>query len=280
LVFRFEGQAYEGLTGLETALTQLDTVMRNMGKVDHLSDIEPPIDFHYVDQERVNGLYSELTPEMEESERKISAHSSVTGKAGVSSGSISGEVGASKDATTESALRRTAYTPERKCIEIMRFALSHERANYYTNGGAWFIQRLLRDAQGKYVKATSEPSPREITKEDLEKLRLPPTKEQEEESKRRAEAHSEEFQKEMESLAGLAIVDGQFSVKRISQDSLVFSEEYSEKPLHIVFRAIAPGVAELGKMLTIRSTRLRVFGTVVKPYGKDGIIELRPLAIF
>jgi hypothetical protein len=265
---------------METAFAQLDSVMRNMGKVDHLADIEPPIDFHYVDQERVKNLYSELTPEMEESERKISAHSSVTGKAGVSSGSISGEVGASKDATTESALRRTTYTPERKCIEIMRFVLSHERANYYTSGGAWFIQRLLRDTQERYVKAQSEHNPREITKKDLENLRLPPTKEQEEEAKRRAEEHSQEFQKEMKSLVGLAIVDGRFSVKRISQDWLGFSEEYSEKPLHIVFRAVAPSGPELGKLLTIRSTRLRIFGTVVEPYGKDGVIELRPLAIF
>jgi hypothetical protein len=75
----------------------------------------------------------------------------------------------------------------------------------------------------------------------------------------------------MESLAGVVIVDGQFSVKQLSQDSLVISEDYSEKPLHIVFRAVAPNVSELDKMLAMRSTRLRVFGTVVKPYGKDGI---------
>jgi hypothetical protein len=282
LVYRFERRQYESAVGLEASLAQLDAVMRNIGEVDHLRDLEPPIDFHYIDRDRVNSLYSELTPEMEESERKISNHSLVSGKAGVSGGAMSAEVGAAKGATTDSELKRTSSTPERKCIEIMKFVLSTKRSNYYTNGGVWFWQRILRAGEEQYIKARNDPNPPPITKRSLEALRLdsPPTKEQQEEARQRSEQYSQEFKNEIEALTGVVIVDGQFSIKQLSQDSLVVSEEYSEKPLHVVFKAVAPRTSELDKMLAMHSTRLKLFGTVVKPYGKDGIIELRPIAIF
>jgi hypothetical protein len=280
LVYRFEKQAYEGGVGLEAAVAQLDSVMRNMGEVDHVHEIEPPIDFHYLDQQRINSLYSELTPEMEESERKVSARTLAGGKVGASSGSINGEISASKEAATESELKKTEYTPEKKCIEIMRFVVSHNRGHYYTTGSRWFIQRLLRNFQEQYVKARSDPNPREITEADIEKLREPATKEQEEEAKRRSEVYSQEFENEMESLAGLVIVDGEFSIKGSTQNSLICSEDYSKKPLSIAFRVVVPVTPELTQIQPRGSSRLRVFGTVTKPYGKDGIIELRPLAIF
>ncbi len=294
LDYKYAKASFEFSEGIQAAMSNIKSVVQQLAfeGTEH-SDLEVPIDFQYIDRPRVETLYSQLEPELVEKHRTVSAGESKSGKGSIVIGPAGGEIGASKQEGATSSFERANFSPERKCIEIMKFVLGQKTAHFYTTGGEWFGKKLLQtfreDMTNAFKKAESSDA-KEVTKEDFEKLRdsssvKPPTKEQEEETKRREKQYSEEFGTELTSLSGLVLIDGAFAVHRDPRTGLVLIEKFSEKPRNIVFRVSAPETEQLGRsfaleLLTKGNTRLRAFGTVTKQLSKDGTIEVRAIALY
>jgi hypothetical protein len=283
--------SFENLERLEAAMSNLNSVIQQSVsfEVAEQSDLEAPIDFQYIHRPRVEALYSQLEPELVEKHRTVSAGESKSGKGSIVIGPAGGEIGGSKQEAATSSFERANFSPERKCLEIMKFVLGQKTAHFYTTGGEWFGRKLLQtfreDMTTAFKKAESSDGG-EVTKEDFEKLRTrPPTKEQEEETKRREKQYAEEFETELASLSGLVLIDGTFAVQRDPRGGLVLIEKFSEKPKNIEFRVSVPETEQLKRSLAVElstngNTRLRVFGTVTKQLTKDGAIEARAIALY
>jgi len=287
--------SFENLERVEAAMSNLNSVIQQSVsfEVAEQSDLEAPIDFQYIDRPRVEALYSQLEPELVEKHRTVSAGESASGKGTIAIGPAGGEIGGSKQQGATSSFERANFSPERKCLEIMKFALGQKTAHFYTDGGEWFLRKLLRtfreDMNNAFEKFKSSDA-KEVTKEDFEKLRdqspaKPPTKEQQEETKRREKQYTEEFEAELTSLSGLVLIDGTFAVQRDPRGGLVLIEKFCENPRKIVFRVSVPETEQLKRSLALElstngNARLRVFGTVTKQLTKDGTIEARAIALY
>ena len=290
LDYKYAKPSFKAWELLEAAMGNLKSAVQELINVESVerSDLEVPIDFQYVDRVRVEALYSQLEPELVEKQRTVSAGESMSGKGSVAIGPAGGEVGAARQKGAMSSFERASFSPERKCVEVMKFVLGQRTAHFYTNGSGWFGRRIVRAFREELTKALKESESskaKEVTEADLDKLRLrspdqPPTKEEEEEAKRREKQYTEEFGTELNSLNGLVLIDGTFAVHRNSQGGLVLVERFSEKPRHIVFRVLAPETEELRMLLTKGKSRLRVFGTVTRQLGDDGVIEVRAIALY
>jgi hypothetical protein len=78
------------------AWDQFEVLLRASNAAPHVST---PVDFRYIDRERVDALYSQIEPEMSEKERTVATSRSSKGKLGVGvSGTVNAEVEAGKEA--------------------------------------------------------------------------------------------------------------------------------------------------------------------------------------
>lgn len=284
---KYARTSFENYGRLEGLMDNLKSAVQQLTSTENVeqSDLELPIDFQYLDRPRVEGLYSEIEPELVEKKRTVSGADSMSGKGKITLGPAEGEVGASKQKGATYSFERSNFSPERKCIQVMQFALSEKTAHFYTNGSGWFSGRLLktfREDMDKAFKQAESSQPKEITKEDLEKLRMeqPVTEEQLKETKQRELQLTEEFESELKSLNGLVLIDSTFVVRHNSQNSLMLVENFSEKPLHIVFRVVVPEGNQVKPPLPEGKSRLRVFGTVTQQLGDSGVIEVRAIALY
>ena len=108
--------------------------------------VVPPIDFDYINKERVDALYNQLEPDLEEKERTVAQTSTEQGKVGVAGGGVSGEVSAGKSANSTSSFSRTHFSQERECIEIMKYiADTYGSSRYYSTRDRWMQTRAATD---------------------------------------------------------------------------------------------------------------------------------------
>jgi hypothetical protein len=290
LDYKYAKASFESWEQVEVAMGNLKSTFLGLAYEESLerSDLEAPIYYRYIDRTRVEALYSQVEPELVEKRRTVSAGESMSGKGSVAIGPAGAEVGAARQKGATSSFERPSFSPERKCVEVMKFVLGQETAHFYTDGGGWFLRRRLRTIREDLKKAWNESESlqaNEITEADLEKLRFrspnePTTKEEKEEAERREKQYTEEFEAELSSLTGLVLIDATFAVHRNSTDGLVLMEKFSEMPRRIVFRVFAPETEELRILLNKDNPHLRVFGTVTRQLGDDGVIEVRAIALY
>lgn len=150
---------------------QMETLTTNFSKMldiylsPQIPTLEAPIDFKYLDRNRVDALYSQITPELLEKERSVAIQGDRAAKVGISGGPLTGELKTEKGSQTKSELQRVEFSPERKCVEVINFSLAHERAHYYVDGSTWFLNRALAEAKEKIDKSRQQP----VTKESIDK---------------------------------------------------------------------------------------------------------------
>lgn len=291
LDYKYARASFQRLTQLQIAMDNLKAAIQGttaFGNTER-SELEEPIYFQYLDQNRVEALYSQLEPELIERQRTISSDASISGKGSIAVGTAEGEVAAKEQEKATSQFERSTFSPERKCLEIMKFVLAQRTSHFYTTGGEWFGKKLLqtlREDTDKAWKEMESLEPREFTPTDLEKLRVespaaPPSKEQREETERRIKQYNQEFDAELNSLSGFVFIDGTFTPHREpDQSTLVLVEQFSEKPRIIRFRVLLPDDKQLRPLIATGTTRLRVFGTVTKQLADSGVIELHAIAVF
>lgn len=267
LVYKFEHGLFEAADAANVMLNQLDAILQTIGAP---PPIDPLTDFHYLNTDRVAALYGELQPELIEQQRRVTASSSSSAKAGIASGPASAELNSGRDSASESTLARTQFSPERKCIEIIKNILENHPERYYSNLERSALFKATQQSKDAMEKARSEPT----NPANLEAFRL---LSQEVLEQRKIQLNSE-VEHDLGGLAGVIIVDGDFLVARQGR-VLLLTETYSEKP-RIYFETTAPDGDGFRGLESNHKTRLRVLGTIMTPLGADGKIEFRTLAVY
>jgi hypothetical protein len=268
IVYRFEHNLYEMIDATQVTVKEFDSIVRTIGApppVDSLTD------FHYLNAPRVIGLYDELQPELIEEQRKITASSSVSAKAGIMGGPATAELNAGRDSTSELTLGRPQFAPERKCLEIIRSILEKHPEKYYSQLSRSAMFKSTQELKENWDKVRGEP----LNPANLQRFRPLSGKE----ATQRENQLESAVEGDLKSLAGVVIVDGDFLVAR-KNATLFLTETFSEKSLAVRFETTVPDGDGFRGLESNHKTRLRVLGTVITSLGPDGKIELRALAVY
>jgi hypothetical protein len=242
--------------------------------------IQVPVDFHYLDSERVKSLYNEIEQDLVEQQRTVGNAGTTTGKIGGKAGPIEGEIGGSKQQNSSSTYQRLEFSPERKCVEVMNYALKGDRSKHLSNVDDWLRQRQAADFQARY---------NEILKRALQGQGTPstssgdatknPTNDERKTAARQLEEYKGVLMSELGSLDGLLFVEGDFAISRSSQGTVTLVEQFSTIP-RVMVRVTASAAPGLNEIAPSGRAHLKVFGTVIRPLVGNAPIEVRPIAVF
>ncbi len=243
--------------------------------------IQVPVDFHYLDSERVKGLYNEIEQDLVEQQRTVGSTGEITGKIGGKAGPVEGEIGGSKQQNSSSTYQRLEFSPEKKCVEVMNYLLKGNKSKYLTTADDWLRRKQAADFKAQYDEivnrgllggqATS-PTPAADTAKS-------PTKDDQDAATYLLEQNREGLKSELASLDGLLFVEGDFAISKTSQGTIVLVEKFSEIP-RVVFRVTAPVAPGLNEIVPSGRAHLKVFGTVIRPLVGNAPIEVRAIAVF
>jgi hypothetical protein len=243
--------------------------------------VQVPVDFHYIDTERVKSLYNEIEQELVEQQRTVGSTGAITGKIGGKAGPIEGEIGGSKQQNSSSTYQRLEFSPERKCVEVMNYVLKVKESKYLTTFDDWLRRRQAANFQTRYndiLRRALQAAPN-APSTPLGDTAKSPTKDEQEAAAQQLEGYKGELKSELASLNGLLFVEGDFAISATSPGTVTLVEKFSETP-RIVFRITAPGAPGLSAIVPSRRAHFKIFGTVVRPLVGDAPIELRPIAVF
>jgi hypothetical protein len=280
------------------SITRSGQAVLNAFKPQVPPQILPPIDFFYIDDARVKDVFSEMEPELIETQRTISSKKTLGGSAGVEMGpaALKGEI--TKEGQESSKYERSENSAKRRCIEIMNFILKNGSGHYYTTAREFYLQqelaRISEAARKAYQEAEegkldpSKLTPLQPIEEPLSaadanwdaiaaraKTELAaPTPEQRLEAMKQIASWNQEFRQKAR---GFVIVDGRFHITR-NNDSVVFEEEFSPQPDKIVFHFALP--AKFDSDVFHDGFRMRVFGDVIQGGENSTILTIHPLAVF
>ena len=243
--------------------------------------IQVPIDFHYLDNEKVKALFNEIEQDLVEQQRTVASTGTTTAKIGGKAGPIEGEIGGSKQQNLSSTYQRLEFSPERKCIEVMNYALKANRFKYLTTVNDWMRRKQAADFQARYSEIlkralSAQQSTSPTPTGDAAKSS---TKDEQEAAALQLEGYRQELKAELASLDGLLFVEGEFTISKTSQDTTILTEKFSELP-RVVLRVTASASPGLNAIAPSGRAHLKVFGTVTRPLVGDSPIEVRPIAIF
>ena len=243
--------------------------------------IQVPIDFHYLDSERVKVLYNEIEQDLVEQQRTVGSTAAITGKVGGKGGPIEGEIGGSKQQNSSSTYQRLEFSPERKCVELMNYALKANKFKYLTTIDEWLRRRQASDFQARYneILRRALPATHESPTPTVGGTTTTPTKDEQDAASRQIDSYRDELKSDLASLDGLLFIEGEFAISRTSQGTIILLERFSEIP-RIVVRVTTSAAPGLNGITPGGRARLRVFGTVLRPLVGDAPIEVRPIAIF
>jgi hypothetical protein len=235
----------------------------------------PPVDFHYLDKDRIDALFSQIQSTLVEKERTVSTSGNVRGKVGAATGLISAEVESGKSASSTSSFSRTDFSSERKCIEVVNYLIENNTPQYYRNREEWLLRRANADywiAMQKFQLNPTDPS----AIHGIRPLTDKASKEEKAEAERKAKQF-EQFLMDYLKTSGFVVVDGAFSLSA-NGNNIILLEHFAAKPT-VVFRVTLPKSA-LSDVPHEGSLQMRVFGDVIKPLDSGGYVDVRPIALY
>ena len=112
--------------------------------------IESLVYFIYLDDKRVDALYSQIQPELQERERTVGGSSAVRGetRAGSSGFNIAGNV--EKATESKTTYVRSEFSINRKCVELMRYVSDKWPGSYYSSELHWYSRRGWKDIEDQW----------------------------------------------------------------------------------------------------------------------------------
>lgn len=237
--------------------------------------VRPPIDFHYIDTNRVDALYSQLEPELVEKQRTVADTSSGQAKVEVTGGPASIEAGLEKGKNSTSSYSRTDFSAERKCIVIMQYVTDNGRSTYFTNGARWIeqsvaIQAVLRQQQKLLADVFKRESP------DLHTVPNQASLEEEVQKSKDRKNALDALKSTLDELKGLVFLDTDFNPSSEGSGPGLVAE-FLMAPKGVLFRVSVP---ESFRVQIQGRTRLTVFGDVTRSLTSDGIVEFRAIAVY
>ena len=224
------------------AVSQLRATLQEPG-------ITAPIYFHYLNQGRVDQLYNQLEPELQEVSKDVRSATKVSGgaEAGTAGGKL--QVGGEQSGEEEKKFTRAEFPPEKKCIAVMKYVRTTWPANYYTAFTDWLIRyqtQLIIDAnrsRGQEVR------PRET-------YGWGPTADLN-------ERFAADLKEQLRSVRGLIFVDGEFT-ESLQGDKAVLTYDFSvptTPPSKAASFRVSLPKKEIANLPTHR-LRLTIFGDV------------------
>lgn len=238
--------------------------------------IDAPIYFHYVNGEAVDILYNQLKPELEETSRDIKSSATVKGGAEITAGNGKVSIEGNKSGEEESKYNRPSFLPARECLEVMKYVRRTWPTNYYADYDDWWSKyttsRILHAGSDSSVYDPQDP------------LKTPYNLEEDltHQAAENARRIINKLKEQLSTVHGRVFVDGDFE-KSVEGNNVVLMHTLSipdKMPkLDATFKIVLPKAA-VQSLPTGKPLRLRVFGDVTKPLGKDGFINVAPVAIF
>lgn len=250
--------------------------------------LKVPIDFHFLDERRVEILYNQIEPELVERTRTVSTKDETALKGGAGLGSVAVEGEISEQQSLTKFFERTDFSPARKGVDTINFVLTEGRAKYFPPDVAdWYYElwQSNRQSMEEFRSVMRElQSEGGVSDERLIEFLSTPTLSYEDIMEEIRQVRrggrqelSEALRRQVASLEGLVFLDGVFSVQKVLKDHALLKRNFSDEPL-VIFFVEVPG-DQLRLQPETSEIKLRVFGTVIKHLEK-GQVEIRPLAVF
>jgi len=256
--------------------------------------IVEPIDFHFLDAPRVTALYNQIEPELIKTKRITSSMNRTEFGTEMDVGPARGSGKFEEESGTSTEAERVDFTPERKCVELMKKGLKDKLVKWFSTPSDWYhntmdesynesVRMRERLMELRLELAFSEKERREILLDNTESL-FEDTLSQADIFLRSDSVSEGEFglrerlQQEMATLDGLILLQGVFEIGSLD-GRLTLRKEFSGN-LAVTFRVVVPEKKELDIPMEAGIVQLNVLGTVVGNTKTGQFIEVRPLAIF
>jgi hypothetical protein len=272
---------------MQTNLMTLDNIMKFLAASNDPPHITSPVDFHYLDKERIDALFNQIEPDLIEKQRTVSTTGSTKAKVGVAvTGVVNAEAESGKGVASTSSFARASFSSERKCIELMNYLVDHGTPRYYTTSQEWALGRENAALALEMEKNKHEP----VDPSKLHPIKptwgadsdaLPndkPTEEQIRDAERKTKQYQSDLEYELKSLTGYVFIKGEFS-KTTDGDALTLVETFSTKPRKVLFRLSVP-MSQMPIFQKQSKLRLKVFGDVIRPLSGDGYVDVRLIAAY
>lgn len=292
IVCRFAGPSYTAWEQVVASISRDISRRQSEGP-----NVVPPIDFLYLDSTRMDRLFNEIEPELIEKARTVGSTHSGGAKAEIGGPALSADLGVSTSEALTSAFERARFLPERECIKVMQYVIENHNAQYYTDSDRWVAMRTMPPLPFETSRIDESKVPIEAYLNEADaieeqaiatisrKLAATPgglqhlSRREREEVERRVKINQQEMTRELKSLKGLVFVEGEFAASP-RPNGMELLHNFSAKPLRIVFRVVLPRNFALKDLPSNGAARLTVFGVVERPLSSDGILEVRPLAVY
>jgi len=270
VIYRTQRQPYEKFMHATAMLARaIEDLQRMSAMSASPPKIEPPIYFHYLDRERIEALYNQIQPDLEEQQRTVGGSTTVRGEAKAGIGGTSLGMEAAKAGQSSSTFARSAFSPDRKCFELMSCVRNNWPERYYSTDADWYFRPILRDVSNVVSKALDSQTPQGRLQQGTPSIG---------DVERQAKRRQVELKAELEALAGLVFVCGEFA-QSTSDGRVRLVEKFSTEPFICSFRTSLPK-QDLEGLPTEGVLRLTVFADVTRPLGYDGYVELKAIAAY
>lgn len=246
----------------------VDQISNQIQNLTSLPAVQTPIDFQYLDNKRVDALYSQLEPELVEKQRTVADTATRRAKLGINAGPATAEAGFENGKASTSSYSRADFSSERKCVEVMQYIVENKTARYYTTSDMWMRTYetilLLMHIKVDWIvrRPKEEKQPTETEKRKAED--------------RQRNQTEDALLSELRNLRGLVFLDSVFDTPAGGIDEVLVAEFSTE--LHRIFFRVNVPVSVRRQILT--KTRLRVFGDVTRGLTSDGYVDIRAIAVY
>jgi hypothetical protein len=142
---RFTYEFYSAFTKIEDAVAQLTIALTELGLPP--SEIVPPVDFLYVDAERVATLYSEIEPSLVEQKRTLTQESKKDKGVDLERQPLTLKLGGSTATKESREFKAVDPSTARKCLDLMNGLLARQAPPYYATFAQFGTFQTLMQAK-------------------------------------------------------------------------------------------------------------------------------------
>jgi len=244
------------------------------------SRVVPPMDFIYVDGERIAMLHSELEPPLVEKERTVTTENKHDKSVGLERKPLELKAGGSTGKTEAQKFESVNPSTSRECLDVINNLLARQSPPYYSTFNQLSNFQILNRAKD-LMKSVHENLP----PQSLFAAKPPDTagaavlRQMTEVRKKTPPAEIEKgVRTQLGQVSGLVLVQGDFRATSRGTGSGQFEEQFKTGPHPISFRIIDLHDRHALGLLTGHS-RLFVLGNVIKNWDGGPYIDLYPIAI-
>jgi len=284
VVYHTEEPSYAALSDTAQILAQFQTIEREIERINAPPPVRAPIDFLYLDEKTVDSLYNEIEPELVRKRVTVSRSLGASAKLRLGEGPALAEAEAAGSKATTSSYVPPSALGGRKCIDVMKYVTANHIVHYYTNRSGWMLRRamigLIEKTQEQIAGTPINESKVRALPPAVPLVGSPTSSTQGNgvEAERKAARYEAEMEHELRSLSGLLFVNGQFN-EATGGENVVMVETFSTKPHKVQFRFSIPK-SQMPDIQGENGVRLRVFGNVIRPLGRDGYVNIQAIAAY